>query len=68
MTAVPVSAPVSAPPQSAPVLVPGAPPPATVFADVWRGIGRENPVLVQFLGMCPTMAVTNVLEIGRAHV
>ena len=66
MTAVPVPGLVSAPPSSAPALVPGAPPPATVFADVWRGIGRENPVLVQFLGMCPTMAVTNVLANGLA--
>ncbi len=47
-------------------LVPGAPAPATVFQDMWRGITRENPVLVQFLGMCPTMAVTNVLANGIA--
>ncbi len=66
MTAVPVPGLVLAPPSGAPALVPGAPPPATVFADVWRGIGRENPVLVQFLGMCPTMAVTNVLANGLA--
>ena len=46
--------------------VPGAPPPATVYADMWRGITRENPVLVQFLGMCPTMAVTNLLANGVA--
>ena len=58
--------PVTAPAKDAPEMVPGAPPPATVFADVWRGIGRENPVLVQFLGMCPTMAVTNVLANGLA--
>lgn len=54
---------------AAPVAVPsepGAPPPATVFADMWRGITRENPVLVQFLGMCPTMAVTNSLANGIA--
>ncbi|MDE3127990.1 MAG: electron transport complex subunit RsxE, partial [Gemmatimonadota bacterium] len=36
------------------------------MADIWRGIGRENPVLVQLLGMCPTMAVTNVLANGLA--
>ena len=47
-------------------MVPGAPPAATVVQDLWRGIGRENPVLVQFLGMCPTMAVTNVLANGIA--
>ena len=46
--------------------VPGAPPPATLWADTWRGITTENPVLVQMLGMCPTMAVTNVLVNGIA--
>jgi len=46
--------------------VPGAPPPATLAADIWRGISKENPVLVQFLGMCPTMAVTNTLANGIA--
>ncbi|HEU5217474.1 MAG TPA: electron transport complex subunit RsxE, partial [Gemmatimonadales bacterium] len=44
----------------------GAPPPATVFQDIWRGISRENPVVVQMLGMCPTMAVTNQLANGIA--
>lgn len=57
---------VEAPPPAAPAMVSGAPPPATVIADMWRGIGRENPVLVQFLGMCPTMAVTNTLANGIA--
>lgn len=66
MTTVPVAEPPLAPPPSAPELIPGAPPPATVLADIWRGIGRENPVLVQMLGMCPTMAVTNVLANGLA--
>jgi len=51
---------------TAPPLVPGAPPPATVLEDVWRGIGRENPVVVQMLGMCPTMAVTNLVANGLA--
>lgn len=51
---------------AAPPLVPGAPPPATVLEDVWRGIGRENPVVVQMLGMCPTMAVTNLVANGLA--
>ena len=50
----------------APDFVPGAPPPATLWADTWRGIAAENPVLVQMLGMCPTMAVTNVLANGIA--
>lgn len=27
--------------------------------DLTRGIWRENPVLVQALGLCPTLAVTN---------
>jgi len=27
--------------------------------DLSRGFWRENPVLVQMLGMCPTLAVTN---------
>ncbi len=53
-------------PASAPEFVPGAPPHATLVADIWRGISRENPVLVQFLGMCPTMAVTNTLANGIA--
>jgi electron transport complex protein RnfE len=46
--------------------VPGAPPPAAPWQDVWRGIAAENPVLVQMLGMCPTMAVTNMLANGIA--
>ena len=53
-------------PAAAPDWVPGAPPPATLRADIWRGIAEENPVLVQMLGMCPTMAVTNVLVNGIA--
>ncbi len=31
----------------------------TPAQDVLRGIWRENPVLVQLLGLCPTLAVTN---------
>jgi electron transport complex protein RnfE len=53
-------------PASPPAFVPGAPPPASLIADIWRGISIENPVLVQFLGMCPTMAVTNTLANGIA--
>ena len=64
MTSVPVAE--AAAPPSAQEFIPGAPPPASVVADIWRGIGRENPVLVQLLGMCPTMAVTNVLANGLA--
>lgn len=68
MTATPITLPPSAPvaPPKQPDFIPGAPPPASVFGDIWRGIGRENPVLVQFLGMCPTMAVTNTLANGIA--
>lgn len=61
MTAVPAGL-----PAAEPEFVPGSPPPATLAADIWRGISRENPVLVQFLGMCPTMAVTNTLANGIA--
>lgn len=53
-------------PAQAAAPVPGAPPPATLIADVWRGISRENPVVIQMLGMCPTMAVTNQLANGIA--
>lgn len=38
---------VSAAPESPPIV------------DLMRGVWKENPVLVQMLGMCPTMAVTN---------
>ena len=30
--------------------------------DLMRGVWRENPVLVQLLGLCPTLAVTNTVE------
>jgi electron transport complex protein RnfE len=30
--------------------------------DFFRGIWRENPVLMQMLGLCPALAVTNSLE------
>lgn len=29
--------------------------------DFLRGVWRENPVLVQTLGMCPTLAITNTV-------
>jgi Na+-translocating ferredoxin:NAD+ oxidoreductase subunit E len=44
---------------------PAPPPPlppgreTTPSYDVLRGIWRENPVLVQMLGLCPALAVTN---------
>jgi electron transport complex protein RnfE len=31
----------------------------TPTQDLLRGVWRENPVLVQLLGLCPTLAVTN---------
>jgi electron transport complex protein RnfE len=40
------------------------PPPAletTAGHDFLRGIWRENPVLVQLLGLCPALAVTNTV-------
>lgn len=55
-TATPVTAPGTSvsPPSELPPTVS-----APLSADLLRGIWRENPVLVQMLGMCPTMAVTN---------
>ena len=43
--------------QSVVISAPKPEPP--LFGDFLRGIWKENPVLVQMLGMCPTMAVTN---------
>jgi Na+-translocating ferredoxin:NAD+ oxidoreductase subunit E len=34
--------------------------------DLIRGIWRENPVLVQLLGLCPALAVTNTVANGIA--
>ena len=33
----------------------------TPTEDLMRGVWRENPVLVQALGLCPTLAVTNTV-------
>jgi electron transport complex protein RnfE len=30
--------------------------------DLFRGIWRENPVLIQMLGLCPALAVSNTVE------
>ena len=30
--------------------------------DLRRGVWQENPVLVQMLGLCPALAVTNTVE------
>lgn len=35
--------------------------PTTARQDLVRGVWRESPVLVQTLGMCPTLAVTNTV-------
>jgi electron transport complex protein RnfE len=33
----------------------------TSTADLLRGVWRENPVLIQMLGLCPALAVTNTV-------
>jgi len=33
--------------------------PTTPSHDLLRGVWRENPVLIQMLGLCPSLAVTN---------
>jgi Na+-translocating ferredoxin:NAD+ oxidoreductase subunit E len=38
----------------------------TPAQDLLRGIWRENPVLIQLLGLCPALAVTNTLANGIA--
>ncbi|HUH12620.1 MAG TPA: electron transport complex subunit E [Longimicrobiales bacterium] len=35
--------------------------PTTPSHDLMRGVWRENPVLVQLLGLCPALAVTNTV-------
>lgn len=47
-------------------LVPGAPPAAPLWLDAWNGVAANNPVLVQMLGLCPAMAVSNSLANGLA--
>lgn len=37
---------------------------STATEDLLRGIWKENPVLVQVLGMCPTLAITNSVANG----
>ena len=34
----------------------------TPHQDLMRGIWKENPVLIQLLGLCPALAVTNTVE------
>ncbi len=38
----------------------------TPHEDLVRGIWKENPVFVQLLGLCPTLAVTNTVANGIA--
>jgi len=33
----------------------------TPSQDLFRGVWRENPVLIQMLGLCPALAVTNTV-------
>jgi len=40
----------------------GQPGPPTATDDFLKGLWRENPVLVQVLGTCPTLAVTNTVR------
>jgi electron transport complex protein RnfE len=41
-------------------------PPSQLFLDFWSGIGENNPVFVQMLGLCPSMAVSNSVTNGLA--
>ena len=34
----------------------------TPSQDLLRGIWKENPVLIQMLGLCPALAVTNTVK------
>jgi len=34
----------------------------TPQGDFFRGVWKENPVLIQMLGLCPALAVTNTVE------
>ncbi|MFC1752019.1 electron transport complex subunit RsxE [Thermoproteota archaeon] len=38
----------------------------TIQQEVLKGIWKDNPVLIQLLGMCPVLAVTNSLVNGLA--
>lgn len=40
--------------------------PGRLYAEFIKGIWRENPVFVQVLGMCPSLAVTNSAVNGLA--
>lgn len=51
-------------PEATEPVVPGAPPPAPLTLDFWRGIADDNPVMIQMLGLCPTMAISNQVSNG----
>ena len=34
----------------------------TPSQDLIRGIWKENPVLIQMLGLCPALAVSNTIR------
>jgi Na+-translocating ferredoxin:NAD+ oxidoreductase subunit E len=40
--------------------------PTTAQQDFLRGVWKENPVLIQMLGLCPALAVTNTVANGLA--
>ena len=46
----------AAPPTPVPMSAAAGP---TATQDLLKGVWRDNPVLVQLLGLCPTLAVTN---------
>jgi electron transport complex protein RnfE len=50
---------IAAPPQVEPPPPQRAPRTTTPQQDFLRGVWKENPVFVQLLGLCPTLAVTN---------
>ena len=53
----------TAPAAAEPIVI-GAPPPQPLSMDFWRGIADDNPVLIQMLGLCPTMAISNQVSNG----
>lgn len=55
---------IDAPEEKEEVIVHGAPPARPLFLDFWRGIADENPVMIQMLGLCPTMAISNQVSNG----
>ena len=50
----------------APTAAPGEQDPGRFYAEFTKGLWRENPVFVQVLGMCPSLAVTNSAINGLA--